>query len=129
MSPHGTPLARCSIACAARASSVGSKPTPATVVAAIESATSNAALDDNPDPIGTVEVTAASKPGTGRSMRVDTTVSVAATARAHGAISLVAGSSTRASRSSDVTWTRPSARGRKPTRTSRSIAIGRQNPS
>ena len=96
------------------------------------SATHSAALDDRPDPIGTVDVTARSTPGTGPA-RSDTTCVAAATNRPQPDPTAVddgrAGRSARSSVSSDSARIRSARPGATPTMQSRSMAIGRQKPS
>jgi hypothetical protein len=66
MIPEGTPTARCSARRAASASSSGSSLKSATAQSAIPTATSSAAEDDRPVPIGSVDEISPSRPTGGR---------------------------------------------------------------
>ena len=65
MSPLGTPVARCSARWATSASSRASSRSPDAPVIARPSATDSAALDESPDPGGTVDESATRPPGIG----------------------------------------------------------------
>ena len=92
---------------------------PATVAAAIASATANAALDDRPEPIGTVDVIAASKPDRRAAVRrehVEHRRDGASPRRSTGARGRAVGRQLDRRRRgrAERTTTRPSVAGRKP---------------
>src|SRR3954471_12514259 len=119
MIPDGTPTARCSARCAARASSSGSSAKSATAHSAVATATSSAADEETPAPIGSVELTAPSIPTGGR----PSSASSASTARTNlpqSASSLVPANA------SDVSSVRSAAT--QSMRTPRSSATGSTSP-
>ena len=124
--PVGRPRAPCSAAWHRRASRAGSS---TSAPSARATATSSAALEDNPTPAGSVERTVPVKPCAGRS-----TATTPATYRAHGGSTRAGSPTSRGTTASPASVSLDSRTTSRPgvvaplISSPRSIAIGKQSP-